>query len=104
MLLVCAQSRDTKLEKELREIRNTLGAHIDLSRSVSEVQSKFNAIDLGTVHDYAQRLVNTFFDACKLDLRTRTFCLHNVPIRGVVALERDSGKPFDFRDGVLSRY
>ncbi len=89
------KSRDTTIENQIRDIRNTLGAHLDSSRKVSDVLAQFNSIDLASVHRYACNLVNSFFDACRQDIRTRTFCIQNVPINGVISVQSNGYKPFE---------
>lgn len=87
------QGRNLQIEAELRELRNMMGAHIDSKQQVSNVLTKFEGIDLGMVHQYACALVNAFFDACKQNIRTRIFCVHNVPVKGVVSVP-NGNKPF----------
>lgn len=88
-------NRDLAIERQIRDIRNTLGAHLDSSRKVSDVLAQFNSIDLASVRGYACSLVNSFFDACRQDIRTRTFCIQNVPINGVISVQPNGYKPFE---------
>lgn len=89
------QSRNIEIERQIRNIRNTLGAHLDLTRKVSDVQSQFKSIDLASVHGYTCHLINSFFDACRVDIRTKIFCIQNVPINGVTSLQSSGYKPFE---------
>lgn len=88
------KDRDIAIEEKIRNIRNTLGAHLDTSRKVTDVFAQFNFIDLTSVHRYASYLIKSFFDACRKDIRTRTFCIRNVPINAI-AIQRNGYKPFD---------
>lgn len=89
------KSRDAMIENQIRDIRNILGAHLDSTQRVSDVLLKFKAIDLALVHEYACRLINNFFDACRQDIRTRTFCIQSVPIKGAVSVQNNGHKPFE---------
>jgi hypothetical protein len=91
----CDKNRDAAIEGKIRDIRNTLGAHLDTSRKVSDVFAQFNSIDLASVHGYACHLVNSFFDACRKDIRTKTFCIQNVPLNGVISVQSNGYKPFE---------
>jgi hypothetical protein len=88
------KSRDVVIEKQIRDIRNTLGAHLDSTNKVSDVLSQFKSIDLASAHGYACHLVNSFFDACRQDMRTRIFCIQNAPINGVISVQSNGYKPF----------
>lgn len=90
----CDKTRDATIEGKIRDIRNTLGAHLDTSHKVSDVFAQFNSIDLASVHGYACHLVNSFFDACRKDIRTRTFCIQDVPLIGAISVQSNSYKPF----------
>lgn len=94
-LLSLDHRRDASIERKIRDIRNTLGAHLDISRKVSDVFAQFNSIDLALVHKYACYLVNSFFEACHKDIRTITFCIDKVPLNGIISLQMNAYKPFE---------
>ena len=95
VLAAIDQQRDVVLENQIRDIRNTLGAHIDLNQKMSDLLLKFEAIDLAGVHGYASCLINAFFNACRLDIRTKMFCIQDVPLNGVISVRSNGHKPFE---------
>lgn len=94
ILLKLKNSRNPVLEKQIRDVRNSLGAHLDSNRQVSVVLTEFSSIDLVSVHRYATILVNSFFDACREDLRTKHFSIRRMILSGMVSAQDNSYKPF----------
>jgi hypothetical protein len=89
------KSRNADLEMQIRAIRNTFGAHLDSTLSLPDIFSQFESIDLSATHQYACYLVNSFFTACRQDIRTKGFCILNVPLTDVIAVQRNAYKAFN---------
>ena len=87
------QSRNLALENEIREIRNKFSAHLDKDDSLSSLYSKFEALDLGSIHLYTCQMVNGFLEACREDVRTKMFAVQRTELQGVIKVA-NPGKPF----------
>ncbi len=72
--------RKPDLESSVRNLRNTFAAHIDDSRALEDIYSQYNELDMISVHDYSVMLINTFRDACRLDIRTKNFLTQNMSL------------------------
>jgi len=94
ILLKVESARDHVLEDSVRKLRNTLAAHIDDFDTISDIYKLYEQLDLMAVHAYAVMLVNAFRNACRLDIRTKIFLVQNVPLSGVVSIQK-SVKPFE---------
>ena len=90
----CRSKRDLEFESSLRNIRNTLGAHIDDRKPFQELYKKYLKLDLAALHKYAYIFINCFRTACRQDFRTKMFDIHNMPVDGVISVPNWT-EPFD---------
>lgn len=80
--------RNHELESIIREVRNKFAAHVDSDDVIKKLYDNFNTIDLASVHSYACMLVNTFLNACRMDIRTKMFLIQSAPVSGVIAVNK----------------
>lgn len=66
-------NRDIEFEKEIREVRNRMGAHIDQALTLKEILSLYYKIDLTKVHSYFFKHANIFREGALKDNRTKIF-------------------------------
>lgn len=92
-LMQLNDSRNLILEKEIKNIRNTLAAHIDDQKSLEDIFIDFDKINLLSVVDYTYVLINSFFECCGKDTRTFDFKLNNIELN-ILGIETDLSKPF----------
>jgi len=90
----CQSMRNLKFESSLRNIRNTLAAHIDDKKPFHELNKKYRELDLMALYNYAYLFINCFRSACRQDCRTKMFNIHNMPVDGVISVANWT-KPFD---------
>ncbi|HBP5344614.1 hypothetical protein LER27_31360 [Pseudomonas aeruginosa] len=93
LLLLLSQERDQELERQVRNIRNKLGAHIDSVESVSSLIHLLERVSLREIHNYSVKIVNAFCEACSLDVRTKPFLVHGMAINAV-SVASDNSVPF----------
>lgn len=86
--------RDSEFESSLRNIRNTLAAHIDNEKPFQELYKRYLELDLEALYKYACIFINCFRTACRRDHRTKMFNIHNMPVDGVISVPNWT-KPFD---------
>lgn len=88
-------SRDQALERDLREVRNKLAAHIDSASALRVSHKLFEELDLNLVYNYCNAVIQTFLAACRRDIRTRLFLIDGMDIEGAISVVGDAAKPFD---------
>ena len=86
--------RNLEFESSLKNIRNTLAAHIDDRKPFQELYKKYRELDLTALYNYAYLFINCFRSACRQDFRTKIFCIHNMPVNDVISVPNWT-KPFD---------
>jgi len=87
--------RDLNYENKIRNIRNKIAAHKDNTESIQSVYDIYQKIDLGEFHKYITFHCNVFIAACRLDIRTKLFNVHNSPVYNVTKLSSPPIRPFD---------
>lgn len=88
-------SRDPALERELREVRNKLAAHIDSASTLVAIRKLFDELDLHRVHSYCISVIQNFQAACSCDIRTRMFLTDEMEVKGIISVHGDAAMPFD---------
>lgn len=87
-------ARDVAFETDLRVLRNKIAAHLDADTAFNELHQDFVDFDLRKLVTYVHRLANGFLNACRHDIRTKTFAAHGMPLSGVRGLFHRP-RPFD---------
>lgn len=90
----CQSKRNSEFESSLRNIRNTLAAHIDDRQPFQELYKKYRELDLTALYNYAYIFINCFRWACRQDFRTKMFNIHNMAVKDVICVPNWT-KPFD---------
>jgi hypothetical protein len=88
------KSRDNILEDKLRQIRNKLTSHLDINFGFEKGINLFNSLNLEVLHEYITKQVNSFFNILRLDIRTKSFTLKEIPIKNAIEVSKNSSSPF----------
>jgi len=76
--------RDSALEQKLRELRNTVSAHLDPDIPLAELLARLSSFPLCDLTMYLDAIWSTFSGVCATDIRTRIFLIHGEELNGAM--------------------